>query len=81
MKLANLLLIEFRMRKSKGYHHLSNVLNSWCIIKQEGFVYKTLILGNDLTMGCIYKCDLIAEVYVALIHEVKGNFGLQIVST
>jgi len=32
-------------------------------------------------MGYIYKCDLIADVYVALLHEVKSNFGLQIVST
>jgi len=32
-------------------------------------------------MGYIYKCDLIADVYVVLLHEVKGNFSLQIFST
>ena len=39
------------------------------------------IIGNDVTVGYIYKCDLIADVYVTLLHEVKGNFGLQIVRT
>jgi len=31
-------------------------------------------------MGYSYKCGLIADEYVALLHEVRGNFGLQIVS-